>query len=123
MSSVWQGLMHYRLFQSLHQRINLFYPRFKACIAASASSQVPKKTKRLFALKLDRCDFILVLSTANLHSIPQPQNSNGWSASANPQVCGTFAVIFCTSATANDFLLPQPQMTFYFRKLEPQTVL
>ena len=50
------------------------------------------------------------LGTANLNSIPQPQipqNSNGWSATANPQVCGTFAVIFCTSATANDFSLPQ----------------
>ena len=33
--------------------------------------------------------------------------SNGYSATANPQACGTFAVIFCTSATANGLLLPQ----------------
>ena len=56
------------------------------------------------------CRLLPVLGTANLNSIPQPQipqNSNGWSATANPQVCGTFAVISCTSATANDFSLPQ----------------
>ena len=38
-----------------------------------------------------------MLCTANLHSIPQPQippNSNGWSANANPQVCGNF-LHFC----------------------------
>ena len=29
-----------------------------------------------------------------------------YSATANLQVCRTFVVIFCTSATANDFLLP-----------------
>ena len=58
-----------------------------------------------------------VLGTANLHCISQPQtsqNGNGWSATANPQVCGTFAEFFSLS---------QPQMTFYFRKLEPQTLL
>ena len=58
-----------------------------------------------------------VLGTTNLHCISQPQtsqNSNGWSATANPQVCGTFAEFFSLS---------QPQMTFYFRKLEPQTLL
>ena len=58
-----------------------------------------------------------MLGTENLHSVLQtqiPQNSNGWSATANPQVCGTFAVIFCTSARANDF---------YFDKLKPETLL
>ena len=45
-----------------------------------------------------------VLGTANLNSIPQPQipqNSMRYSATANPQVCDRFAVIFRTSATAN----------------------
>ena len=51
-----------------------------------------------------------VLGTANLNSITQPQipqNSNRWSATANPQVCGMFTVIFCTFATTNDFTLGQ----------------
>ena len=55
------------------------------------------------------------LGTANLNSIAQPQipqNSNRWSATANPQVCGTFAVIFCTSA--NDFSLPQTWTANFF---------
>ena len=41
------------------------------------------------------------LGTANLHSIPQPQNCKRCSATANPQVCDRFAVTFCTSATEN----------------------
>ena len=64
--------------------------------------------KKSFALM--HPDSESVLGTANLNFSPQPQipqNGNGWSATANPQVCGTFAVIFCTSATANDFSLPQ----------------
>ena len=59
-------------------------------------------------------NLVSVLDTANLRSISQPQipqNSNGWSATANPQVCGTFAVIFCTFASANDFLLLQTRPT------------
>ena len=46
-----------------------------------------------------------MLGTANLHSIPKPQISK-------------FAVILRYL-----FTLPQPQMTFYFRKLEPQSLL
>ena len=48
--------------------------------------------------------------TANLNSIPELQtlqNVNGWSATAYAQVYDTFAIIFCTSTTANDFLLSQ----------------
>ena len=41
------------------------------------------------------------LGTANLNSIPQPQNCKRCSATANPQVCNRFAVTFRTSATAN----------------------
>ena len=40
-----------------------------------------------------------VLSTANLHSIPQ--NCKRCSATANPQVCDRFAVTFRISATAH----------------------
>ena len=53
---------------------------------------------------------IAVLGTAKLHPISLPQisqNSNLWSATKIPQVFGTLAVLFCISATANDFLLPQ----------------
>ena len=46
------------------------------------------------------------------------QNSNRWSATANPLVCGTFAV-----RLRYFFALPQPQITFYFLKLESQTLL
>ena len=41
------------------------------------------------------------LGTANLHSIPQPQNCKRCFITANPQVYDKFAVTFCTSATAN----------------------
>ena len=50
----------------------------------------------------------LYSSTAN------SAKSNGYSATANPQACGTFAVIFA---------LPQLQMACYFCKLESQTLL
>ena len=55
--------------------------------------------------------FQAVLGTANLHSIPQPQFRKIAMGGPQRQI-RKFAAHF-----RKFFALPQPQMTFYFRKL------
>ena len=75
----------------------IIFPKYHACKKSAQRVMVAALSHELMTVKSE-------LGTANLHSIPQPQNCKRCSATANPQVCDRFAVTFRTSANLDHII-------------------